>query len=111
MASNVITSSSSSSSSSEDDSSDIPPFPFDTPLTAPPPRSKKELLEEWIETRAPFANHFNKKDRATYDRVRERRNSRNTYQTKVTNPKTGELARLKFSNKAAVSISLINFNF
>ena len=99
---NNINSSSSSDSSSDDE---LPAFPFQTPVIAPPPRAPRDVLDEWVETRAPFVNHMSTKDWVVYERVRERRNSRITYDKKVKNPDTGELARLEFSNKAAVSIS------
>ena len=94
---------SSSSDSSSDD--EIPAFPFQSPVIAPPPRAPRDVLDEWVAARAPFANHMTTKDWIVYQRVRERRNSRITYEKKVKNPDTGELARLEFSNKAAVSIS------
>ena len=103
MASKNNNSISSSSSSSSDD--ELPPFPFTTPLTAPPPRARRGVLDEWVAERAPFANQFKKKDWVVYERVREHRNSRITYANKVKNPDTGELSRLEYCNKAAVSIS------
>ena len=88
-------------SSSEGSSS---PMPFPIPLVAPPPRTDATQLVEWLEARSPYVKRLDAEDWRTYQKVRNRKNARKTYKTKVTNEETGELARLEFSDKAAVSI-------
>ena len=102
---NADAASSSSSSSSSSDNNELPPFPFPTPLKAPPPRASMQLLKDWLLEIAPYVNHLKPKDCRVYELVRGRKNARDTYARKVTNPDTGELARLHFCDKAAVSIS------
>ena len=94
--------------SSEEDRSEenLPPMamPFPIPLTAPPRTATSEELIEWVETRSPYVSQFTREDWATYQKARNRKNSRKTYKAKVENEDTGVLARLEFSDKAAVSI-------
>ena len=91
-------------SSSDETYEGLPELPFVTPLVAPAPRVSMAELESWLEARAAFVNHFNQTDGRVYQKVRARRNARLTYVKKVSDPDTGELACLRFSDKAAVSI-------